>query len=292
MALIPRPYFINLDDDSDEENERLPEITVEESHFPWSLFGHQFAMAQDSSFEQLLKNIDNLEIYCDAPHESYYEATPSCSIDVSIEEAFHFPQKISTRLPTETSNSRQITLKNLKRMWCRLVSHYFEWVGGVPELRLMDVHERIKLVTRQLCKIICLTISFWTYERAHDGIVFGSGICFNPKENQDEVIRNYVTSLANVIHTHLISTFQRIGVTREEYLLLKLVVLFEPLDVYFLPDDRLIMESALTKYRSALVSHVKSSHPELDHEAVMTRILALLGALPYLEFIGIMKFVN
>ncbi|KIH56536.1 hypothetical protein ANCDUO_13282 [Ancylostoma duodenale] len=189
MALIPRPYFINLDDDSDEENERLPEITVEESHFPWSLFGHQFAMAQDSSFEQLLKNIDNLEIYCDAPHESYYEATPSCSIDVSIEEAFHFPQKISTRLP-------------------------------------------IKLVTRQLCKIICLTISFWTYERAHDGIVFGSGICFNPKENQDEVIRNYVTSLANVIHTHLISTFQRIGVTREEYLLLKLVVLFEPFEQY------------------------------------------------------------
>ncbi|RCN44793.1 Ligand-binding domain of nuclear hormone receptor, partial [Ancylostoma caninum] len=231
--------------------------------------------------------------YCDAPHESYYEATPSCSIDVSIEEAFHFPQKISTRLPTETSNSRQITLTNLKRMWCRLVSHYFEWVGGVPELRLMDVRERIKLVTRQLCKIICLTISFWTYQRGHDGLILGSGICFNPKENQDEVIRNYVNSLASVIHTHVISTFRRIGLTREEYLLLKLVVLFErelnifiTLDVYFLPADRLIMESALTKYRSALVSHVKCSHPDLDHEAVLQRILALLGALPYLEILS------
>ncbi|KIH56537.1 hypothetical protein ANCDUO_13283 [Ancylostoma duodenale] len=49
------------------------------------------------------------------------------------------------------------------------------------------------------------------------------------------------------------------------------------------------MESALTKYRSALVSHVKSSHPELDHEAVMTRILALLGALPYLECVQVRK---
>lgn len=32
MALIPRPC-INLDDDSDEETERLPDITVEENYF-------------------------------------------------------------------------------------------------------------------------------------------------------------------------------------------------------------------------------------------------------------------
>ncbi|ETN82596.1 Ligand-binding domain of nuclear hormone receptor [Necator americanus] len=272
-------------DDSDDEIEQLPQITIEEHHFHSSLFGHQFAVdtLQNSNFHQLLKNVDKLEIYCDAPHESFYESTSECSIDVSMEEAFHFPQKISSRLPTETTINQQISSENIKSMWCRMVSHYLEWVAGIPELRLMGVREKVKLITRQLCNIICLTASYWTYKRDHDGIMFASGIWFNPRENCDNIIRNYVTSLANVIHTHVISTFRRLKVAREEYLLLKLIVLFEPLHVQFPAADSLIVETALAKYRSALVSLVKYSHPELDHEAVMDRILALFGVLPYIE---------
>ncbi|KHJ90742.1 Ligand-binding domain of nuclear hormone receptor [Oesophagostomum dentatum] len=168
-------------------------------------------------------------------------------------------------------------------MWCRFVAHYFEWVAGVPELRLMETRQRIKLVTRQLCKIICLTISFWTYQREDDGIFFGSGICFNPREVQDEIVKNYVTAIANVIHTHVVSTFRRIRATRDEYLLLKLVVLFDPLDVRFPPADGLIVDNALSKYRMALVNHIKSSHPDLNHDAVMERIQTLFSLLSELD---------
>ncbi|RCN44791.1 hypothetical protein ANCCAN_09231 [Ancylostoma caninum] len=96
-------------------------------------------------------------------------------------------------------------------------------------------------------------------------------------------IRNFVSPLATSLQAHVISTFQRIDVTREEYLLLKLIALFEVLDMRFLPNDRFIMEEALTKYRSALVFHIKHSHPELHHEAVVERVSELLGVLTYLE---------
>ncbi|CAJ0601107.1 unnamed protein product [Cylicocyclus nassatus] len=294
MALMPHMRDAKSDDESDEANDWLPEIIVEESHFPASLFGYQFALdiAQDANFQQLLRNLNSLEIYCDAPHESFYEPTSSCCIDVSIEEAFSSPQKISTRRPLETSNNRQITLRTLKRMWCRLVAHYFEWVAGVPELRLMDAQQRIKLVTRQLCKIICLVVSFWTYQRGDEGIFFGSGLSFYPKEEHDHVLSNYLTALANVIQSHVVTTFQQIGVTREEYLLLKLVALFEhaltiaALHVRFPLADGLIVENALTKYRTAMVNHIKYSNPQLDHEAVMTRISTLFGVVPYLELLS------
>ncbi|RCN53368.1 hypothetical protein ANCCAN_00431 [Ancylostoma caninum] len=46
------------------------------------------------------------------------------------------------------------------------------------------------------------------------------------------------------------------------------------------------MEKALVKYRSALVYHVKCSYPKLEHEAVMERIQALVGVLPYMEMLN------
>ncbi|KIH64594.1 hypothetical protein ANCDUO_05097 [Ancylostoma duodenale] len=103
-------------------------------------------------------------------------------------------------------------------------------------------------------------------------------------------MRNCVSAIATFLQTHVISTFQRIDVTREEYLFLKLIALFEVLDMHFLPQDRLIMDKALNKYRSALVFHIRRSHPELRHEAVIERVSALLGVLTYLE--SILDFHN
>ncbi|KAK6039383.1 hypothetical protein COOONC_23113, partial [Cooperia oncophora] len=108
--------------------------------------------SSNMDIEQLLRAFNNLEMYCDAPDSSFYESTPSCSVDISLEEALHFPQRISTRVPTETNECRQLTLRNLKTMWCRDVAHYFEWVAGVPELRLMDVQEKVGSVNYEIAK--------------------------------------------------------------------------------------------------------------------------------------------
>ncbi|VDK74945.1 unnamed protein product [Cylicostephanus goldi] len=58
------------------------------------------------------------------------------------------------------------------------------------------------------------------------------------------------------------------------------------LHVRFPPADELIVENALTKYRTAMVNHIKYSYPNLDHEAVMDRISALFGVVPYLELLS------
>ncbi|KAK6013786.1 Ligand-binding domain of nuclear hormone receptor [Ostertagia ostertagi] len=292
MALIPRTNHHYEDDDSEyDESDDLPDIVFDQTRFVasisvWPPRRHEFS---GLNIEQLLSSFNNLEIYCDAPEASFYESTPSCSVDISLEEALHFPQRISPRIPTETNSKRQLTLGNLKAMWCRDVAHYFEWVAGVPELRLMDVHEKVKLVTRQLCKIICLMLSYWTYGQAHDGIIFGSGIYFTPSERQDETLSSFLGSLANVVQNSITSIFRKIAITREEYLLMKLINLFDTPNVHFPPPDRIVVDAALKKYQAALVNHIKLTHPSLDYNAVTERVSALFGVMPYLEVRSLLR---
>ncbi|KAK5974268.1 Ligand-binding domain of nuclear hormone receptor, partial [Trichostrongylus colubriformis] len=151
-------------------------------------------------------------------------------------------------------------------MWCRDVAHYFEWATGVPELRLMDTQERVKLVVRQLCRIICLMISYWTYRQGHDGIIFGSGVCFIPTEVQDET-SNSAFSQA-VVGFPLRARVQNI---------------IETPHIHFSPPNRLVLDSALKKYQAALVDHIKHSHPSLDHDKLTGRIAELFGTMQYIE---------
>ncbi|KAL6741659.1 hypothetical protein Aduo_014891 [Ancylostoma duodenale] len=148
---------------------------------------------------------------------------------------------------------------------------------------MMNLRERIKLVIRQAPRIVFLMISFWTFQQECDGIFMGCGLRIKPERNQDELTGDLLNALATFIHTHIITTFRKINITREEYLLLKAVALFEVLDEYFPPADRLIMDTALNKYRSALVDCMKRSHPELEHETLLERLQTLLGTLTYLE---------
>ncbi|KAK6737605.1 hypothetical protein RB195_019984 [Necator americanus] len=134
MPVTPRSH-VESDDDSDKDEEQLPQPAVEEKCFPSSLFGYQFAVdtAQDYIVRELLKKFNALEIYCDAPHETFCPSTFSCSMDVSLEEGLYFPQRVCTRIPMFTGNNRQVSLENIKIMWCRLLSHYFEWLAGVAQ---------------------------------------------------------------------------------------------------------------------------------------------------------------
>ncbi|ETN83957.1 hypothetical protein NECAME_17314 [Necator americanus] len=64
MPVTPRSH-VESDDDSDKEQEQLPQLAVEEKYFPSSLFGYQFAVdtAQDSLVKELLKKFNTLEMW-------------------------------------------------------------------------------------------------------------------------------------------------------------------------------------------------------------------------------------
>ncbi|KAK6751240.1 hypothetical protein RB195_002925 [Necator americanus] len=59
---------IPSDDETDKKEEQLPELAVEERHFPISLFGYRLAMDtnQNSNFQYLIGKFDQLEI-CISP---------------------------------------------------------------------------------------------------------------------------------------------------------------------------------------------------------------------------------
>ncbi|KAK5978913.1 Ligand-binding domain of nuclear hormone receptor [Trichostrongylus colubriformis] len=286
-AWPPRMSHSHDDADNDDHEGGLRIVTFEQQRFPTSLFGHRIAMNSDGlDVERLLTSFNNLELYCDAPDVSPYTSTSSCSVDVSLEEAFHFPQKISTRLPIEAPTHLRINSSNLKAMWCRVTAHFFEWVAGVPELRLLDVREKLKLVVRQYVKVTCLIVSYWTYRQGHSGMVMGCGINFVPTEYQDQSLKSIMSSTANILQNNVISIFQKAAITREEYLLIKLIVLFSTPHLHFHQPDRFIIDTALKKYQAALVDHIKRSYPYLDHNEVTGRVSLLLETIPFLEVVA------
>ncbi|VDP10858.1 unnamed protein product, partial [Heligmosomoides polygyrus] len=158
--------------------------------------------------------------YCDAPEESLYISTPNCSIDISLEEALHFPQKISSRLPT--NSTRQITVSNLKTMWCRQVAHYFEWVSGIPELRLMGMRERVSL-----SKLFLSAIPSFVFRSDPGYVRFTESGFTTATLPLDFRLFNYMNALTDVIQRNIVTVFREISITREEFLFMKLILMFD-----------------------------------------------------------------
>ncbi|RCN44795.1 hypothetical protein ANCCAN_09235 [Ancylostoma caninum] len=70
-------------------------------------------------------------------------------------------------------------------------------------------------------------ISFWTFQQDYEGIILGCGLRIEPKGNQENELMSVLTTLATRAHTHIISIFRKMNITRGEYLFLKAIALFE-----------------------------------------------------------------
>ncbi|KAK5984743.1 NR LBD domain-containing protein [Trichostrongylus colubriformis] len=214
------------DADNDDHEGDLRIIIFEQQRFPTSLFGHRIAMNSDGlDIERLLTSFNNLELLVPIKSMISLHKYVLCFTFEGVLKGVMLLRYCDAP-DIEATTHLRINLSNLKATWCRITAHYFEWVAGVPELRLLDVREKLKLVVRQLIKMACLVISYWTYRQGHSGMVLGCGIHFAPTEYLDQSLRSVISSTANILQNNVISIFQRADITREEYLLIKLIVLF------------------------------------------------------------------
>ncbi|CAJ0916951.1 unnamed protein product, partial [Mesorhabditis belari] len=267
-------------------------IYREEKYFPTALYGSHLGWSHNSYSNNLLNLMLNLEKYCNGTMTyPFYDPRPKHSINVSLKDAIRSPQIICTRTPYDNSRDQVLNLKNLTLMWCRMVSHYFDWTAGIPDLLRMAEEDRISLCVHQLCKVICFTLSFATYEHNCDGLLFAGGIYFPPnfhKSNIQPEIQNYVGRLYEVIRKKVIPIFQDLQFTFEEYVLVKLLLFFGA-DTAFLGEDqhnsRGVIGEATKKYRHALIEHQKSRYPYMSTYEIGLRLVRMYSIFSFMEIL-------
>ncbi|CAD6193548.1 unnamed protein product [Caenorhabditis auriculariae] len=234
--------------------------------------------------KNLLGRFLHLENYCTG-HERIL-MKPNSDIDVDLFQAFHYPTRISQRYALAEKMEKQICEGTIKRMWCRLVAYYFEWLTGIGEIRSFLEEDKVFLCTGQLCRILCFVVSYFTYLGGVDGVLdFGGGIYFDPALCPTGLIKTFAGAITSVMGEAILPVMRKLRITHEEYVLLKVITFFNTSQFIGLSDGGIEMANKVcNKYRYALANlvkeYVEQNYPTLQesqrHELVLSRLQDLL----------------
>lgn len=241
--------------------------------FPSNQFGYGLSnyspyFLQD--FTQVLNRYMHLEAYCDAVDDlSGPLPLPGTeSVQPDLFQALFFPKSISPRTPMKPVASTQMTEQTLSAMWFRLVAHYFEWLAGVSELQYLQDQDKLRLAVCQLCKVICFSVVYANYEPGTEGnedfLFFGSGFYWDPARGNDPLMDDYCQEMKRIIN-QVIHPVKKVGMTKEEFVLVKLILLFDCTNLMGLSYEGLeFARSMCNKYRMTLLNYVTYSMEEMS----------------------------
>ncbi|CAI2349959.1 unnamed protein product [Caenorhabditis sp. 36 PRJEB53466] len=239
--------------------------------FPSNQFG--FSLSSNYSpfllqdFEQVLRRYMRLEIYCDAVESS------GASLDSEqkqgepdLFQALFFPKSIAPRTPMRSVTKTLMTEGTLSSMWFRLVAHYFEWLAGISELQYFSDEDKLRLAVCQLCKVICFSVVYLNYEKKNgeenEFLFFGSGYYWDPARSHDPLMTDYCTEMNRAIK-QVLSPVRKVRLTKEEYVLAKLILLFDCTNLIGISVEGLeFARSMCSKYRTTLSNYVRNQAEE------------------------------
>ncbi|KAK5984999.1 Ligand-binding domain of nuclear hormone receptor [Trichostrongylus colubriformis] len=173
-----------------------------------------------------------------------------------------------------------------KPSYCRLVLHYLEWLAAVEELATLDEKRRLKLTTKHMIATILLTISFNTFKYGSVHLLLCNGFFFPQKRKQTtDRYRNEIEVIVNELERNVVNRLRELKVCEEEYVLLKLVLLFshsESLGEKHTETTRRLHG----KYDQILLHYVKHSQGNCSVEELIDRISSLFELLTSLNSIS------
>ncbi|KAK5978559.1 NR LBD domain-containing protein [Trichostrongylus colubriformis] len=231
----------------------------------------------------------NLERSCD--NDTYASGVTEqnfCSVDVSLRKAIQNPLMVSERTPVSWQGSKPLNdpESSAKPSYCRLVLHYLEWLAAVEELATLDEKRRLKLTTKHMIATILLTISFNTFKYGSVHLLLCNGFFFPQKRKQTtDRYRNEIEVIVNELERNVVNRLRELKVCEEEYVLLKLVLLFshsESLGEKHTETTRRLHG----KYDQILLHYVKHSQGNCSVEELIDRISSLFELLTSLNSIS------
>uniref|UniRef100_A0A8R1DPF5 NR LBD domain-containing protein n=2 Tax=Caenorhabditis japonica TaxID=281687 RepID=A0A8R1DPF5_CAEJA len=247
-------------------NHTLQVSQADRYRFPSTQFGYRISpncspyILQD--FSQVLNRLMHLEAYCDGDSIAGTSIKEeSASSEPDLFQALFFPRSIAPRTPMKAVAATQMTEETLSAMWFRLVAHYFEWLTGISEIQYMAHEDKVRLVVCHLCKVVCLSVVYTNYtckgSEQEDCLFFGSEFYWDPARSNDPLMDEYCLEMKRTVN-RILAPVKKFGMSREEFILIKLMILFDCTNLTGISDEGLeFARSMCNKYRATLSQLVR-----------------------------------
>uniref|UniRef100_A0AC34PW72 Uncharacterized protein n=1 Tax=Panagrolaimus sp. JU765 TaxID=591449 RepID=A0AC34PW72_9BILA len=232
--------------------------------------------------EKLCDNfIDSNANHMTSPTDEYF-----CSTAVSAEKALFQPRSVSSRTAINWSADYFIDSSGMKRMYCRILTHYGDWVSHIPEIFSLSYSDRVRLVIDRNVPCIDILLAYRSVINNAEGLVLSGGSYYPRKESDqrtvDIQIRPYLKRLTDTLYDEFIIPAKKMKMTEAEYALLRLLVFFLPVEG--LSDDgKRIVRQAANFYRNVLSLNIQKEFPDYSTNEIMERMSKLMSFLPVIE---------
>uniref|UniRef100_A0A7I4YI68 NR LBD domain-containing protein n=1 Tax=Haemonchus contortus TaxID=6289 RepID=A0A7I4YI68_HAECO len=210
------------------------------------------------------------------------------SLDVSLRKAVQNPLLVSERTPVgwQPLEALDALESTAKPSYCRLVLHYLEWLAAVEELATLDEKRRLKFTSMHVIPSILFTISFNTFKYKSGRLLLCKGFFFSEKKQQSNDEHRDVTELiVNELERSIVNRIRELDVCEEEYVLLKLVLLFSHKESLGGESNEMMIRLR-GKYVQILLQFVKQSQKDCSTERTINRMSSFFELLSSLNKIS------
>ncbi|CAD5226236.1 unnamed protein product [Bursaphelenchus xylophilus] len=214
--------------------------------------------------------------------------TATLDIEVPLSEAISQPRRVCLRTNLDWEPKFEYTsLTIMRSCYCRLLVHFFDWLSHIPELQELSESDQRLLVVDRIVPCVWLLMCYRTILSNASGVLCTGGQFFPQKENgysSEWVVGSIKT--ANYAKDELIEPLKRMGVTKTEYALMRVLCLCVPVGGLSDHGTRVITQSR-QKYLSTFSQLIKQGLPEgTSANQVLHRISKLMMLLPIAERIA------
>ena len=172
-------------------------------------------------------------------------------------------------------------------MWCRLFTHYCDWVSHIPEFSKLNHYDKLQLIIDRSVPCVDILLAHRAMMANAKGVVFSGGSYF-PRDEQeqdtlaDPEIKPYLNRLTNWLYDEFVVPAKEINLTEAEYAILRLLVFFLPVDGLS-EEGKQIVREASNFYRNILCNEIRSEYPDWDIDRIMDRISNIMSFLQVIE---------
>uniref|UniRef100_A0AC34QVS8 NR LBD domain-containing protein n=2 Tax=Panagrolaimus sp. JU765 TaxID=591449 RepID=A0AC34QVS8_9BILA len=227
------------------------------------------------SVEELCDNyVDSHVDHMFASKKDYH-----CSASLSAETAYFNPRLVSYRTPMKWKGHFYILPSQIKPMWCRLFTHYIDWLSHIPELSALTTDDQLILMMNRYVPTVNLMCAYRAIKYKIKGLAL-SGKTIYPRNEveQMQIDKRICFKQTNIIYDEFILPAKHMHLSEREYAFLRVLAYLMPTD-RMSKEGKIIIRTAFNYYREALCTLItKSNQKSSCYEIIdrMTRIMYFL----------------
>ncbi|KIH68926.1 Ligand-binding domain of nuclear hormone receptor, partial [Ancylostoma duodenale] len=170
----------------------------------------------------------------------------------------------------------------LKQLYCRTITLFADFASACPELALLEDKDKGSVCSTNFCGVVLLTLMYNGYLTNCDGMLFPHGFKYSLSKRKDEHDFNeFLQSLTDYLHRHVVRVFRETQITLEEYSFLKTVILFSGVLPLTDAGNEVVLR-ARRKYAALLSEYIATTRQDLTSDEQLERLTLLFSTIPHM----------